>query len=108
MKPIINYFPTHLALGHAFCNRKQELKQLRYNIEGINPVLIMSPRRYGKTSLALNTLELFGKEFVTRINISLSSISRALTALLGKDYIYIDKEGYHIILDPLLRDALIV
>jgi DNA-binding transcriptional ArsR family regulator len=55
MKPIINYFPTHLALGHAFCNRKQELKQLRYNIEGINPVLIMSPRRYGKTSLALNT-----------------------------------------------------
>ena len=51
----MNYFPTHLALGRAFCNRKDELKQLKYNIEGINPALIMSPRRYGKTSLALNT-----------------------------------------------------
>ena len=55
MNSKINYFPTHLALGQAFCNRKEELKQLQYNIEGVNPVLIMAPRRYGKTSLALNT-----------------------------------------------------
>ena len=51
---MVNYFPTHLALGRAFCNRKEEMKWLLYNIENVNPVLIRSPRRYGKTSLALN------------------------------------------------------
>lgn len=51
----MNFFPTRLALGSAFCNRKQETNQLRQNIENVNPVLIMSPRRYGKTSLAINT-----------------------------------------------------
>ncbi|TAK73875.1 MAG: ATP-binding protein [Gammaproteobacteria bacterium] len=53
----INYFPTHLALGHAFCNRKEEIKRLTANIEGTNPVLIISPRRYGKTSLAINAFQ---------------------------------------------------
>ena len=53
----MNYFPTYLALGQAFCNRKQELKLLVNNITQNTPTLIMSPRRYGKTSLALNALE---------------------------------------------------
>lgn len=53
----INYFPTSLALGKAFCNRKEEIKRLENNIKGGNPVLIMSPRRYGKTSLAINTFK---------------------------------------------------
>lgn len=53
----MNYFPTSLAIGRAFCNRKDELKRLIANIQGINPVLIMSPRRYGKTSLAINAFE---------------------------------------------------
>ncbi len=51
---MINYFPTSLALKPAFCNRKEELKELVYNIEGMSPSLLMSTRRYGKTSLALN------------------------------------------------------
>lgn len=52
----MNYFPTYLALGDAFCNRKQELQKLSYNITNAAPSLIISPRRYGKTSLVVNTL----------------------------------------------------
>ena len=53
----MNYFPTYLAFGKAFCNRKEETARLIYNIEQQVPTLIMSPRRYGKTSLALNTFK---------------------------------------------------
>lgn len=53
----MNYFPTYLAFGKAFCNREQETKRLLNNIESQVPTLIMSPRRYGKTSLALNSLK---------------------------------------------------
>ena len=54
---MVNYFPTKVAKGIAFCNRKLELKRLKYNIEATNPVLIVSPRRYGKTSLSLCAFE---------------------------------------------------
>lgn len=54
---IMNYFPTYLALGSAFCNRHEELNRLTMNIKNNNPSLLISPRRYGKTSLALNALE---------------------------------------------------
>ncbi len=56
----MNYFPTGLALGAAFCNRTQELKRLLQNVESTNPVLIMSPRRFGKTSLAMNAIKKIG------------------------------------------------
>lgn len=49
----MNYFPTYLALGDAFCNRKEELKRILYDLNGNTPILLISPRRYGKTSLAL-------------------------------------------------------
>ncbi len=52
----MNYFPTYLAIGNAFCNRKSEIKKLLYNIDNNIPSLIISPRRYGKTSLVINTL----------------------------------------------------
>jgi uncharacterized protein len=52
----MNYFPTYLALDKAFCNRKKELQKLFYNIENTNPSLVISPRRYGKTSLIINAL----------------------------------------------------
>lgn len=51
----MNYFPTYLAQGDAFCNRKEELERMIYDLEGNAPVLLISPRRYGKTSLALKT-----------------------------------------------------
>jgi uncharacterized protein len=54
---MVNYFPTRLATGLAFCNRKKELQRLKYNIKGNNPILIISPRRYGKTSLCLKAFD---------------------------------------------------
>lgn len=54
---MINYFPTTLARGESFCNRKSELQRVTYNLEKGIPVLLISPRRYGKTSLALQALE---------------------------------------------------
>lgn len=53
----MNYFPTYLALGQAFCNRQEELKRILYNLKGNTPTLLISPRRYGKTSLALKSFE---------------------------------------------------
>lgn len=52
----MDYFPLSIALGKAFCNRKNELQILRHNLVESRPALISSPRRYGKTSLALNAI----------------------------------------------------
>lgn len=46
-----NYFPRGIALGEAFCNREVERKRLAKNIKNGQHTLLMSPRRYGKTSL---------------------------------------------------------
>ena len=51
------YFPRGIATGIAFCNRENERQRLIKNINSRQHTLIMSPRRYGKTSLALKNLE---------------------------------------------------
>lgn len=53
----INYFPLGIAKGDAFCNRVLERKQLIYNIHKGQHTIIISPRRYGKSSLVLRSLE---------------------------------------------------
>lgn len=53
----MNYFPITLAGGKAFCNRLEELKRISYNLKIGNPTLLVSPRRYGKTSLAIHAFE---------------------------------------------------
>jgi hypothetical protein len=45
------FFPSGLALGRAFYNREKERKTLLQYIMDIEPLVIASPRRYGKTSL---------------------------------------------------------
>jgi hypothetical protein len=50
-------FTRGLAFGDGFCNRLVEMQQLRTNIKNGTHTLIVSPRRYGKTSLALQVLE---------------------------------------------------
>ncbi len=52
----MDYFPLSLASGGAFCNREKEQKHLKYNLLESRPTLIIAPRRYGKTSLAMHTL----------------------------------------------------
>lgn len=45
------YFPRGIAVEPAFCNRVEERKRLIHNIKTGQHTLLMSPRRYGKTSL---------------------------------------------------------
>ncbi len=48
---IEDYFPSKLAKGDKFCNRVNERALLKRNIELARHVVLVSPRRYGKTSL---------------------------------------------------------
>jgi len=57
------FFPQKLALGTNFCNRNEERHRLQYNIEGVRPTLIMSPRRYGKTSLGVYVIKKLGMPY---------------------------------------------
>lgn len=51
------YFPLGLAKKQAFCNRLIEQEILAKNIRSIVHTVISSPRRYGKSSLALKVIE---------------------------------------------------
>ncbi|MDF1827103.1 MAG: ATP-binding protein [Legionellaceae bacterium] len=53
----IDLFPLSIASGEAFCNRVDETSRLVHCIEHRRPVLLVSPRRYGKTSLALHAIK---------------------------------------------------
>jgi len=46
-----DYFPLKLAQDGSFYNRKSELAFLRSNIEKCRHTVLVSPRRYGKSSL---------------------------------------------------------
>lgn len=52
-----DFFPLGVALGSAFCNRKQETDLLIENIKSGKHTLLMGTRRFGKSSLALHALE---------------------------------------------------
>src|SRR3990167_9780664 len=49
-------FPQGLAMGQNFCNRVAEQAHLLQNIQASRPTLLMSPRRYGKTSLVTQVM----------------------------------------------------
>jgi AAA+ ATPase superfamily predicted ATPase len=50
-------FPLGIAKETAFCNREQERQRLEQNTYAIRHTLLTSPRRYGKTSLALKVIQ---------------------------------------------------
>lgn len=51
-----DFFPLGIASGDAFCNRVAETKWLLDNINSNKHSLLISPRRYGKTSLAYKVI----------------------------------------------------
>lgn len=53
----VEYFPLGIATGKAFCNRILEKEQLINNFIGGQHTIIISPRRYGKSSLALKAIK---------------------------------------------------
>jgi uncharacterized protein len=57
MSKHINYFPLGLAKGEAFCNRVSKKKQLISNIKRNKHTIVISPRRFGKSSLVLYCLD---------------------------------------------------
>ncbi|MCW5590210.1 MAG: ATP-binding protein [Legionellales bacterium] len=52
-----DYFPQGIAKGSAFLGRENEMTWLVGNIQSNHHTLILAPRRFGKTSLVINTLE---------------------------------------------------
>lgn len=50
-------FHRGIASGNSFCNRTEELSRIALNIQQTTHTLLISPRRYGKTSLALRAIE---------------------------------------------------
>ena len=54
---LMDLFPLSVASGKAFCNRVEEIAKLKAYIQHQRPVLLASPRRYGKTSLALHVIK---------------------------------------------------
>lgn len=52
-----DFFPQGIATGSSFLGRQEETKILKNNIKAGHHTLLIAPRRYGKTSLALNVLK---------------------------------------------------
>jgi len=51
------YFPQGIATDSAFCNREKERASLKTSIEGHEHIVLVAPRRYGKTSLLSQVLK---------------------------------------------------
>ena len=71
------YFPLGIAKGRAFCNRVIERKRLKDNIRASRHSLVISPRRYGKSSLVLyvmNELKILG----TRVDLFVTTDERKI------------------------------
>lgn len=61
-----NPFTDKIATGGQFCDREQERAELASLMRGGRSAVLLSPRRYGKSSLALETLTtLRGEDFLT-------------------------------------------
>lgn len=59
-----DYFPLGIASGYAFCNRINETKLLVDNIKNGKHTLLIATRRYGKSSLALRSIQQSGQPCV--------------------------------------------
>lgn len=71
LQSTIDYFPLAIASGSAFCNRLKEIDTLLSSFAYQRPIVITSPRRYGKTSLVLKAIN---KSKVPYANIDFFSI----------------------------------
>jgi hypothetical protein len=50
------FFPQGIAIDDAFCNREKERLSLKLSIEQHEHIVLVAPRRYGKTSLVTQVL----------------------------------------------------
>ncbi|MBD3413549.1 MAG: hypothetical protein GF421_03840 [Candidatus Aminicenantes bacterium] len=61
--------------GEDFINRKKEVKQLETHLSQQKNILLISPRKYGKNSLIINTLEKLRKNEVLCVYINLNKVT---------------------------------
>lgn len=54
---MLRYFPQGLASDQSFCNRENEKKSLKTHMEAHEHIVLVAPRRYGKTSLITQLLK---------------------------------------------------
>src|SRR3990167_8881296 len=57
MQDRLKYFPQGIAVDRSFCNRDKERAQLKQSIEMHEHIVLVAPRRYGKTSLVMQVLK---------------------------------------------------
>ncbi len=86
-----DYFPLGMAEGIAFCNRVKETKWLLDNVLSGKHSLLISPRRYGKSSLAARAIKKSGLPntqvdffMATSEKIIEQYIVKGVTDLIGK------------------------
>lgn len=58
------YFPLGMASGELFCNRVEEREQLTKNLNKGQHTILVSPRRYGKTSLVFQVFADLSKKLI--------------------------------------------
>ena len=93
-----DYFPLGVAKGLAFCNRESETEILVDNLKNGKHTLLMATRRYGKSSLALHSLNLCGLPYV-EIDFYMASNERVVESyildgvvdLIGKSFGPVEK-----------------
>ena len=91
-------FPLGVAEGEAFCDRSVETKWLLNNIDSGKHSLIISPRRYGKTTLAYRALSISKLPYIEIDFVMATSekkveefIARGVSDLINKSLGPIDK-----------------
>lgn len=57
IKIIQRYFPQGIAIDSSFCNREKEKIGIKNSIEAHEHIVLVAPRRYGKTSLIMQVLK---------------------------------------------------
>lgn len=83
------YFPLRIVTGEYFCNRLAERKQLKRNLEKKRHTILVSPRRYGKTSLSNQVFAELSKHWVSAdvdflVALDADDIEKAILSLVGQ------------------------
>ena len=97
------YFPLGLARGEAFIGREEESQWLKRNVDAGIHTLLLAPRRYGKSSLVLHTLEKGNLAFIEmdlQLCRSAKSLEKKILHGIAQILGTIVKEKEKILLEP--------
>lgn len=83
------YFPLRIVTGTYFCNRVQERKELKRNLEKKRHTILVSPRRYGKTSLSNQVFEELDENWVVGdadflVTLDATDVEKTVLSLIGQ------------------------